>query len=284
MSFHSKEGFFISSALSIGGLLVVSFLAVSIFLTSFTQKPNLGGQAVTELVTVTFAPTDDAFVDEQDKDRNFGTSGVVRIDGVPLRNGYFQFNLGSLEGKNVVKARFKAKMAGDTTGDQIIERVGNNWDEQTLTYKTQPAEKGPVAITTARDPGDVMVADVTDEVLQKIGQKLSFKVSLKVGNGTALYSKEEDDAKLRPSLVVTISTTVSGPTATRIPTAPPTVTSRPSPTVTSGPSPTITSRTPTPTPTRTQNPTPTPTRSVSPTATRTPTFVQHYFYRSRRSL
>jgi chitodextrinase len=114
--------------------------------------------------TVTFAPAEDAYVNEASPTTNYGTQSTLRIDGSPLVRSYLKFNVIGLTGPvSSAKLRIWAN-SNSSTGYEARLGGSNLWSEGTVNYDTGPAFGPVVASSGAFTSGAYIEVSVTSMI------------------------------------------------------------------------------------------------------------------------
>ncbi len=232
---------------------------------------NIDGQIVDEfdiladsrpppsLSAMTLSPIADAHVVEHPRHANFGSSPTLHVNGGPIEITYMKFDLSSLLGMSIDRAKLRIFVADSSGSEQALKLVPDtSWMESEITYHNRPQ---PTILLNSIDgavSGNWVEVDLTHGVRQTAGGFFSFALDSAGSDGLVFNSREA--ASETPQLVVEYvdpsiptSTPSPTPTATDTPTATPTPSATETPTVT-----------PTPTATHTQTPTSTPTAAFTP--------------------
>jgi choice-of-anchor B domain-containing protein len=192
-----------------------------------------------------FAPIADAMVSSRRKNRNFGTSTSLTIDGNPEENAYLRFDVQGLGGAEVTGAilRLYITEAGDGSGFETHSVSNNSWIESDITYNNAPAIGSVLVNSGSISSGAYVDIDVASHVA---GEGLvSFAVSTSSLSAISVDSREGANA---PELIVDTGGAAPTPTNTPVPPTPTNTTVPPTPTNTSvPPTPTNTPVAPTPT-------------------------------------
>jgi hypothetical protein len=157
--------------------------------------------------TLTFAPTNDAYVDAANPAVNFGTSSRLGVDGSPLNNSLLQFSVSGTSACTIQSAKLRLTVGSSTSdnsafGGDVYGVSDNTWSESTVTWNNQP-----VAGTTrvASFPAGVAL-DTTYTVnvtsLVKGDGPVSLKVSTTSSDAARYWSKEGSTAAQAPQLQV----------------------------------------------------------------------------------
>jgi hypothetical protein len=157
--------------------------------------------------TLTFAPTNDAYVDASNPAVNFGTSSRLGVDGSPINSSLLQFSVSGTSACTVQSAKLRLTVGSSTSdnsafGGDVYGVSDNTWSESTVTWNNQP-----VAGTTrvASFPAGVAL-DTTYTVnvtsLVKGDGPVSLKVSTTSSDAARYWSKEGSTAAQAPQLQV----------------------------------------------------------------------------------
>ncbi len=154
---------------------------------------------VTEL-----APTDDAMIELQDADMNFGTSDKLKADSNDgMRNFLLRFDTTHVPRGEVKSAilRVYAMNQEPVFGGTFVENRSVQWDELSVTWNNAPISDGRVLGSLMEvEYGSWYNIDVTPAVIG--GSAVSFRVSSPHFN-SAIYGSKESDYK--PQLIVQYS-------------------------------------------------------------------------------
>jgi chitodextrinase len=189
---------------------------------------NLSGSSNSAVVTtpaapttLTFTPTDDAYVQSDQATANFGGSSELIVDGSPSRRTLLKFVVTAVRGRTVLSAKLRLRCTDAASNGGVFHRVADqSWSEDDVTWNNQPtADAATIASLGSVVPGTTYEVDV---------------LSLVTGDGTytvnadstssdgATYSSKE--GSVPPQLVVT--TAAPAPDTTR-PSAPTNLTATP---------------------------------------------------------
>jgi len=165
---------------------------------------------------LTFAPTDDSYVETDLPGTNFGTSTQTVADASPQRDAMLGFAVSGLGGRPVVSAKLRLYCVNGSPFGGAVRRVADSsWRESTVTWSNAPAgDATPLVSLPAVAAGAWYEVDVTAAVAGD--GAVSFRISSTNADG-AYYSTKEGTAGFAPQLVVQPGT---GPPDTTPPTAP----------------------------------------------------------------
>ena len=220
---------------------------------------NIDGQIVDEfdiledsrpppsLSAVTLNPIADAYVVAHSRHANFGSSTDLRVNGSPVEMTYMKFDVSSLLGMSIERARLRIFVTDPSASEQALKLLPDtSWVESQITYHNRPQPTIFLNSISGAVAGAWVEIDVTHGVRQTAGGL--FSLALDSAGGDELVFNSKEAATDRPELIVEY-VDPSIPTST------------PSPTPTATDTPTAT---PTPTPTHTPTPTSTPTTAFTP--------------------
>lgn len=172
-------------------------LGVLAGLAIFAAAIVIGGSAGAASSTIT--PSADAYVQSNQKNRNYGTASSIQVDGSPVTNGYLRFNVSVPAGETVTKATLKLFTTQNSGSGFTVHRVTNTtWGETTLTYSNAPAIGSQVAASGSYSGNAYVPVDVTP--LVSGSGPVSMAVKRSSSNVNAYNSREA--ASNRPQLVV----------------------------------------------------------------------------------
>ena len=167
-----------------------------------TSTPTPSPTPITSVLT--FAPTDDAYVNANNPNKNFGTAETLQADASPVKNFYLKFTISGLSGRQVLstKLRLYNANASDSGGDLMFV-PDTTWIESTLNYNNAPAVSGLIISSLQKvSPGNWYEFDMTP--LISGDGVYTVRVSSASSNGAAYYAQEAT-AGFSPALVVTLA-------------------------------------------------------------------------------
>ena len=150
---------------------------------------------------LTFAPTDDASVHEQDPTVNFGTQGTLEVDLGPVHKQLLlKFAVSGVGARIVTRARLVLHCVGSSdSGGGLAQTADASWSEATVTWDTAPAAGAPFASLGSVSSGSTYEVDCTGVVT---GDGVySFRMSPGSSDGADYDSKEGGTP---PQLVLTV--------------------------------------------------------------------------------
>ena len=178
---------------------------------AFDHGGNLSGSSNTASATtgppdqvLTFAPSDDAYVQADLAGTNFGSATSIHVDNSPVKNFLLKFPLSGIAGRQVVSAKLRLHClnASDAGGDFHLA-TSSSWSEQTVTWNSAPAANAAVAASLgAVTAGTWYEVDLSSLVTGD--GSLSLRVTSASTDG-ADYDSTEGTASFAPQLVVTVA-------------------------------------------------------------------------------
>jgi trimeric autotransporter adhesin len=164
---------------------------------TITVSPPGGGSSLT------FTPTDDAYVRQPNPNENTGADTTVRIykSGASDTQSYFKFTVAGVTGTvTSVRLRLWVTDASSVAGS-IYSVADTGWSEGTITWTTKPAPGSLVTIGGGAPLGTWVEYDLTGAV----GGDGTFSFVLKDG-GTDAARFSSKEAANDPQLVVSFGT------------------------------------------------------------------------------
>jgi len=161
-------------------------------------------QQTAEVQVMELSPTDDATIELQDADMNFGMSNELKADSNDgMRNILLRFDATNVPQGEVKSAilRVYAMNEEPVFGGTFVENRSVEWNEQTVTWNNAPPSDGRVLGSLMEvEYGSWYNIDVTPAVIG--GAAVSFRVS-SPHFYSAIYGSKESDFK--PQLIVQYS-------------------------------------------------------------------------------
>ena len=162
---------------------------------------------------VTLTPIDDAFVDVNSPDDNFGGSSIIDLktpaSGYITKQGYLKFNIPAYAGTITdATLRLHTVRTNPLQGGASVYGVSDtSWDEDTITWNNQPGIDGDFIASgevAALSWGDFDLSSyITENGFHSLGLIRGVSIS-----NRSVDSKESDHA---PELVITYDVTELGP-------------------------------------------------------------------------
>jgi PKD repeat protein len=156
--------------------------------------------------TLTFAPTDDAYVRNDMPTSNFGNSSAVDVDASPVKHALFKFAVSGIAGRSIVSAKLRLFCSNDSSVGGNLHRVPTTtWSEASVNWNTAPAHDPAIIASVGRVAvGNWYEVDLSSAIA---GDGVySFKATSTSSNGAA-YTSSEGTAGFRPELRVTVAGT-----------------------------------------------------------------------------
>lgn len=151
--------------------------------------------------TLTFAPTDDAYVTADSPDTNFGSATTLQVDNSPVKNFLIKFSVTGTGTSKVTSAGLRLFVVdpSDSGGDFYLAVA--TWNEGTVTWNNAPGITGNIVASLGSVSSGVWYeVDITSIVT---GDGIvSIRVISRSSNGADYSSSEGTNA---PQLIVAIS-------------------------------------------------------------------------------
>jgi chitodextrinase len=169
--------------------------------------------------TLTFAPTDDATIDQTAPTTNFGTANRVTVDTSPVNDILLRFTVTGCS--NVTAARLRLTIGSGSTdnsgkGGDFRAAENSNWSQGTVTWNTAPAAAAGAPVASIVTPVALNTAYVVDvrPIITGNGT-FTIRVTGNSSDGARYYSKDGNPATVAPQLQVTCSGSSAGLSAIR---------------------------------------------------------------------
>jgi hypothetical protein len=161
--------------------------------------PTASGQ------TLTFAPTDDAYVDQASSGTNFGGTTSLVTDNSPVQHLLLRFDLATgdctITGATLSLTVGTSTSDGSSRGGDVRSTATASWSESSVTWTNAPAPVGSVIASLGSvSAGASYALDVTSAITGD--GPLSLRMSSTSSNGARYFSKEGGTTTQRPSLTV----------------------------------------------------------------------------------
>lgn len=125
---------------------------VALSVGSASVAPSGGAKSVTlsggmaAAGAMTFTPVADTYVDQSTSGRNYGTSGLLSVDGSPVKRAFLKFKVSGFTG-TVSSARLRvhtdtAGSAASGNGGSVRSTTVTTWSETGMKWSNQPAING----------------------------------------------------------------------------------------------------------------------------------------------
>jgi VCBS repeat-containing protein len=150
------------------------------------------------IITLTFVPTDDAYVDSKKPTANHGSDSQLQVRaGAKELDSYLKFAVSGIG--TVLEAKLRLWVLKDSPDGGSVYPVSNAWDEASLVWNSAPVIGGtPVATAGAAATGTWVELDVTSAIVGNVDH--SFALTSGLSNAVRYSSKEGASP---PELVIT---------------------------------------------------------------------------------
>jgi trimeric autotransporter adhesin len=187
-----------------------TYTSANTYTARLTVTNSAGSSTTTRTITVTppgggssltFAPTDDAYVRQPNPSENAGTDTTVRVykSGASDTQSYFKFTVGGVTGTvTSVTLRLWVTDASSVAGN-IYSVADTTWSEGTITWATKPTPGSLVTIGGDAPLGTWVEYDLTSAV----AGNGTYSFVLKDGGTDAARFSSKEGAN-DPQLVVTL--------------------------------------------------------------------------------
>jgi hypothetical protein len=178
-----------------------------------TSPPSNTASATTPAApaTMTFTPSDDAYVRADQPAANTGAATELIADNSPVKRMLLKFSVSGIGGRTVVSATLRLRCVDSSpVGGEFHRVADSNWSQQTLTWNNQPTSD-PAVLTSlgAVTAGSSYEVDVTP--LVSGDGTVSIEAVSSSADGAHYSSKE---GTVAPQLIVTVK---NGPSDTAPP-------------------------------------------------------------------
>ncbi len=155
--------------------------------------------------TFTFAPSDDAYVDQVQSTTNFGSDPRLVTDNSPVENALLKFNVATggcnISGATLALTVGTSSSDGSNQGGALHTTVGTGWSEGSVTWGTAPpANAATIASLGSVTAGTTYTLNIRSAVTGD--GPLSLRLTSTSSDGVRYFSKE-GSATQRPKLTVT---------------------------------------------------------------------------------
>jgi VCBS repeat-containing protein len=150
------------------------------------------------ITTLTFGPTDDAYVDSKKPTANHGSDSLLQVRaGAKELDSYLKFAVSGIG--TVLEAKLRLWVEKDSPDGGSVYSVSNAWDEGSLVWNNAPVIGGtPLAAAGAVVTGTWVELNVTSAIVGNVDH--SFALTSGISNAVRYSSKEGGTP---PELVVT---------------------------------------------------------------------------------
>jgi PKD repeat protein len=158
-------------------------------------SPSGGGGS-----TLTFTPSDDAYVKQPYPTKNFGSDTTLRVytNGTSDTWSYLRFAVGGVTGP-VTSAKLRLFVTDGSGVSGTLYATGTGWSESTITWETRPAADALVAGSKSAPLGTWVEFDLTG----KVTADGTYAFVLKDGSDNSAWFSSTEGAN-DPQLVLTL--------------------------------------------------------------------------------
>lgn len=152
------------------------------------------------LSTQTFVPSDDATIDADSPNQNFGSASKLEVDMKPVQSFLMKFSITGIGSRQVSSAKLRLYCinASDKGGD-VYPVSDTSWSESSVTLNNAPSAAGSIVASLGAVARDTWIeVDVTS--LIKNDGTYSLCMTSTSSNGAGYMSKEA--AEFSPQLVI----------------------------------------------------------------------------------
>jgi hypothetical protein len=156
--------------------------------------------------TLTFAPTDDATIDQAAPTTNLGATNRVTVDSSPVNDILLRFTVTGCASVTAAKLRMTV---GGTSADNSAKggdfraAVSSNWSQGTVTWNTAPAAAAGAPVASIVTPVALNTAYLVDVTPIITGNgTFTIRVTGNSTDGARYYSKDGNAATVAPQLQV----------------------------------------------------------------------------------
>jgi hypothetical protein len=154
--------------------------------------------------TMIFAPTDDAYVQQNVPNNNYGAATTLAVDNSPVDNMLLKFTISGLNGRSVTSAKLRLCTTNSSVkGGDFHLTATNTWSEGSVTWSNAPAaQAATIASLGSVSNKSCYQADLSS-VVSGAGI-LSLRASSTSTDAADYASKEATTTANRPQLVLTL--------------------------------------------------------------------------------
>jgi len=169
--------------------------------TSSAQVTVTVNQPIGTVVTLTFNPVADAYVQSDKPSQNFGSQNQLKAvtNGGKILKSYLKFDVSGVNG-SVLSATLRLSVVSPASQGGSIFSTSNNWAESSITFDNAPPISG-LALSTAGavNKGDIVEFDVTPAVAAD--GTVSFNLSNSSSQKPSYSSRE---GSFQPELILEV--------------------------------------------------------------------------------
>ncbi len=168
--------------------------------TAIPPIPTLTPTTTPTIITYTFYPTDDTYVDFSTPTTSYSTSTLLQVDDGVI--SYVKFNLSLLSGKTVTSAKlmlYVSNAADDTKNINYTQT--SDWVGSSTNYNNRPSMGSLITTFIKTSTGSIQI-DLKSAVQNKAGTILSLGFYSSSSQGLDFHSKEYSTVSQRPQILV----------------------------------------------------------------------------------
>ncbi len=166
-----------------------------------SQASNLATVTTPGGVTLTFTPTDDAYVRPDFPSTNFGSATTLQVDNSPVKHFLLKFSVSGVGSRTITGAKLRLHAVDPSGRGGDFYRASGDWSQGAVTWGNAPATEGmPVGSVGGVASGNWYEVDLSSLVRSE--GVVSLRVTSPSSDG-ADYVSKEGTAGLAPQLVVT---------------------------------------------------------------------------------
>jgi len=196
--------------LKVGTKLIIGFLLLTLLIAFGNFAVGAGETAILGS-TVTFNPNNDAYVDQENPDINYGTSTKLIMDNIGRKYSYLKFDISTIPSEMIITSAnlylwCDARQGGGFTRIYAYSVENDNWDETTITWNNKP-DAVTFLSEYSGEVGEWWKWDVKAFVESEYGGDNTVSFCLLPGDGNAyiteFLSREYWNPDYKPYLQVT---------------------------------------------------------------------------------
>ena len=160
--------------------------------------------------TLTFAPTDDTYIQASSPDATAGSTTTIQVDNSPVKNMLLKFTVSGLGGRPVQSAKLRLYCTDPSpVGGDFHTTVTNNWSQGAATWNNAPAANPATVASLGSVAANTWYEVDLNPIVSGDGV-VSLRVTSASSDG-ANYTSNEGTAGFRPQLVVAYENTAPPP-------------------------------------------------------------------------
>jgi chitodextrinase len=169
------------------------------------SPPSNTAGAITPLGdrTLTFTPTDDAYVLRNTPAANTGTAWDLHVDNSPVKGFLLKFDVSGIGAATVTGAKLRLHVLDGSKLGGLFSTASSSWTQSSVTWANAPAAGPRVATLNAVAAGTWRDIPLAASAVTADGA-VSFRVDSTSSDGADYDSKEAGPA-LAPQLILTVS-------------------------------------------------------------------------------